>query len=225
MKLSIIIPVLNEADEITACLAALQPLRRNGHEVIVVDGGSTDDTLALAEPLCDRCLVAERGRAAQMNAGAAQASGDILLFLHADTRLPDEVEQVLIRNADEGWLWGRFDVRLSGRHLLLRVVEFMMNLRSRLTGIATGDQALFVSRDLFDRVGGFPAIPLMEDIALSKVLKQLRTPHCLRHRVATSSRRWEEKGILRTMITMWWLRLLYFLGASPVKLARRYEAG
>ncbi|MEX2523593.1 MAG: TIGR04283 family arsenosugar biosynthesis glycosyltransferase [Gammaproteobacteria bacterium] len=224
MKLSIIIPVLNEADEITDCLTALKPLRRNGHEVIVVDGGSRDETVSLAEPLCDRCLAgSERGRAAQMNEGAAVAKGDILLFLHADTRLPLEAEDVLIHSADEGYFWGRFDVRLSGQHPLLRVVETAMNLRSRVTGIATGDQAMFVSRALFDRVGGFPAVPLMEDIALSKTLKQLRPPHCLRHRVITSSRRWQEKGLLRTILTMWKLRLMYFLGVSPAKLARRYE--
>lgn len=225
MKLSIIIPVLNEAEQITDCLGALKPLRRNGHEVIVVDGGSSDETFTLAEPLCDRCLVSgQPGRASQMNAGAAVAKGDILVFLHADTRLPAEAEDVLIHNAGEGYIWGRFDVRLSGRQWLLRVVEAAMNLRSRLTGIATGDQALFVSRSLFDRVGGFPAIPLMEDIALSKTLKQLRPPHCLRHRVITSSRRWEEKGILRTILTMWKLRLQYFFGASPANLARRYES-
>lgn len=225
MKLSIIIPVFDEADQITDCLSALKPLRRNGHEVIVVDGGSSDDTFSLAEPLCDHCLVSgQRGRASQMNEGAAVAKGDVLIFLHADTRLPPETEDVLIHNAGEGYIWGRFDVRLSGRHVLLRVVETAMNLRSRITGIATGDQAMFVSRTLFDRVGGFPAIPLMEDIAMSQTLKQLRPPHCLRHRVITSSRRWEEKGILRTILTMWKLRLMYFFGTSPANLARRYES-
>ncbi len=224
MKLSIIIPVLNEADDITDCLTALKPLRRNGHEVIVVDGGSNDETFSLAKPLCDHCMVSnQRGRAAQMNAGAAVAKGDTLLFLHVDTRLPPEAEDVLIHNAGEGWFWGRFDVRLSGRHWLLRVVEAAMNLRSRVTGIATGDQVMFVSRSLFDRVEGFPEIPLMEDIAMSRTLKQLRPPHCLRHRVITSSRRWEEKGILRTILTMWKLRLMYFFGASPADIARRYE--
>jgi len=225
VKLSIIIPAFNEAGQITDCLAALKPLRRNGHEVIVVDGGSSDGTFSLAQPLCDHCLMGgRRGRAFQMNTGAAVAGGDLLVFLHADTRLPEAAEETLIHNADEGYFWGRFDVRLSGRHWLLRMVETGMNIRSRVTGIATGDQAMFVSRSLFDRVAGFPDIPLMEDIALSRALKQLRPPHCLRQCVVTSSRRWEEKGVLRTILTMWRLRLFYFLGTAPAELARRYES-
>jgi rSAM/selenodomain-associated transferase 2 len=222
MKISVIIPVLNEAGQIGDCLTALQPLRRNGHEVIVIDGGSGDDTVALARPLCDRCLSGLPGRARQMNIGALAARGDILLFLHVDTRLPDGSEQILIRIANEGYVWGRFDVRLSGEHWLLRLVENAMNLRSRLTCIATGDQAIFVSRALFDRVGGFPEQPLMEDIALCQLLRDLRRPHCLRQRVVTSSRRWERNGILRTIIKMWRLRLRYHLGASPDDLAREY---
>jgi rSAM/selenodomain-associated transferase 2 len=223
MILSIIIPVLNESPLIGDCLASLQELRRRGHEVIVVDGGSIDDTGELAAPLSDRCLVSERpGRAAQMNRGAAAASGDVLLFLHADTHLPQDADALLqVAGADADG-WGRFDVVLSGRQPLLRVVEAAMNLRSRLTGIATGDQAMFVGRQLFYRAGGFPDIPLMEDISLSAALKRLRPPHCLRQTVTTSSRRWEEQGILNTVLQMWMLRLRFFLGAPPANLAREY---
>lgn len=221
-ELSIIVPVLNEAGIITECLARLQPLRLAGAEVIVVDGSSTDGTAERAAPLATRVLRSHKGRAVQMNAGARAAGGEILLFLHADTALPAEADRCLVGTMAAGATWGRFDVRLSGRHPLLRGVETLMNWRSRLTGIATGDQALFVRRDLFERAGGYPEIPLMEDIALSKILKRHARPACLRARVETSSRRWEERGLLRTIFLMWELRLRYFLGADPADLARRY---
>ena len=198
-----------------AALEALAPLRARGHEVIVVDGGSSDDTVRIAQGLADRVLHAPRGRALQMNAGARAASGDVLLFLHADTRLPPGAERLVFSA-----LWGRFDVRIDGRHPLLKVVAWAMNLRSRLTGIATGDQAMFVRRDAFP---GFPEIPLMEDVALSTVLKRRGPPACLREKVVTSGRRWESRGVLRTIFLMWSLRLLYFLGASPQLLIRFYK--
>ena len=218
MKLSVVIPVLNEAAMVGATLHALAPLRAGGHEVIVVDGGSEDATREIAAPLADRVLLAPRGRAAQMNAGAAEATGDALVFLHADTRLPERAD-VLILDSLTRHSWGRFDVRIEAAHPLLRVIAFAMNLRSRLTGIATGDQAIFVRRALFP---GFPEIPLMEDIALSRVLKKIDSPLCLRQRVVTSGRRWEAHGVLRTIFLMWRLRLLYFLGVSPDALARKY---
>ena len=196
-------------------LEALAPLRARGHEVIVVDGGSSDGTPDIAAGLCDRVLSAPRGRAAQMNAGARAASGNVLLFLHADTRLPPDADALVFNSA-----WGRFDVEIEGRHPLLRVVACAMNLRSRLTGIATGDQAMFVRRSLFP---GFPEIALMEVVALSKALKNSDPPSCLRARVITSGRRWEAHGVLRTIFLMWRLRLLYFLGASPDALARKYR--
>lgn len=222
-QISIIIPALNEAASLPATLTALQSLRRAGHEVIVADGGSTDGTAALAQPWADQVIHGPRGRAVQMNAGAQAARGAVLLFLHADTRLPDLADRLI----DEGLTrsgrgWGRFDVRLSGAHPLLRAVELLMNARSRLTHIATGDQAMFVRRDWFEAVGGFPAIPLMEDIALSRALKRRGPPLCLRARVVTSSRRWEQHGVLRTILLMWRLRLAYTLGADPRRLARRY---
>jgi len=210
----VVVPVLNEAAGIRAALEALAPLRARGHEVIVVDGGSSDSTADIAAGLCDRVLSAPRGRAAQMNAGARAANGDMLLFLHADTRLPADF------TIPDSAVWGRFDVRIDGRHPLLKVVACAMNLRSRLTGIATGDQAMFVRRAVFP---GFPEIPLMEDVALSKVLKQRGRPTCLHEKVTTSGRRWEERGVLRTILLMWRLRLLYFLGARPEDLARRYR--
>lgn len=227
---SIIVPALNEAEQIAHTLAALQPLRGAGHEVIVVDGGSTDDTVVLAKPLADQVLVSPRGRSCQMNAGVAEATGDVLLFLHADTRLPHNAIAVLQQGlAQSERVWGRYDVRLSGQHFLLRIVERMMNWRSRLSGIATGDQAMFVRREAFLAVGGFPEIPLMEDIALSHILKRkFGAPLCFSVLVLTSSRRWEENGIGRTILLMWRLRLAYFLGASPEHLARQYrrrEAG
>lgn len=224
VRLSIIIPTLNEAAGIDAALAALDPLRARGHEVIVVDGGSTDATAALAEPRADQVIAVDRGRARQMNAGARQSRGETLLFLHADTRLPADADVLVDRALGErGRAWGRFDVRIDGRHPLLGVVARMMNLRSRLTGVATGDQAMFVRRAAFDAVGGFPQIALMEDVALSRALARVSRPACLRERVVTSGRRWEARGVVRTIVLMWWLRVRYLLGASPDSLARIYE--
>jgi rSAM/selenodomain-associated transferase 2 len=218
-RLSIVIPALNEAQGIAAALQALAPLRARGHEVIVVDGGSDDATLDIAGGLADRALSAPRGRARQMNAGARAAGGAGLVFLHADTRLPGGADREILA-ALEKHCWGRFDVEIEGRHALLPVIARAMNARSRLTGIATGDQAIFVRRDAFE---GFPEIALMEDVAFSKAMKRRGHPACLRSRVRTSGRRWESRGVLRTMVLMWRLRLMYFLGASPERLARRYE--
>lgn len=224
LTLSIIIPCLNEAGGIVAALERLQPLRRRGVEVIVVDGGSRDGSVALAAPLADRVLTAPRGRASQMNAGAAVAHGELLLFLHADCALPADGDRLIADGLRAGGKrWGRFDIRLAGAHPLLKIVAFMMNWRSRLTGIATGDQGIFVTRGLFADAGGFPAIPLMEDIALSKSLKTFGAPLCLRARITASGRRWDERGVLRTMLLMWRLRLAYFLGADPADLALRYD--
>lgn len=222
-RLSIVIPVLNEAAGIEAALTAFLPLRQRGAEVIVVDGFSSDGTPELARALADRVLASPRGRAVQMNAGAAAATGDVFLFLHADTRLPEDADE-LVRTALAGpSVWGRFDVRFTDGALPL--VAAAMNLRSRLSGIATGDQAMFVTRDAFARAGGFPEIALMEDIALSANLKHLSRPVCLRARVTTSPRRWRAHGTLRTILTMWRLRLAFFLGADPKRLARAYGHG
>lgn len=221
--LSIVVPVLNEAATLPANLAHLQPLRARGAEVIAVDGGSHDGSLEAARPFADSVLASPRGRAAQMNAGARVASGTVLLFLHADTRLPPDADGLIAAALEHGGsVWGRFDIRLSGNAPLLRVVEFCMNLRSRLTGIATGDQAIFVTRTAFEKVGGFPALALMEDIAFSARLKRESRPLCLRARVVASSRRWERAGAVRTILLMWRLRLAFFLGADPSELARRY---
>lgn len=224
LRLSIIIPTLNEAQTIPALLDDLAPLRRLGHQLILVDGGSEDRTLELASPGVDLVLSSTPGRAAQMNTGAHHAQGDVLWFLHADTRVPEAATGQLIHACSDGQQWGRFDIRLSGSNRLLRVVERMMNLRSRLSGIATGDQGIFVRREIFEAVSGFPAIPLMEDIALSKTLRQLTSPACIRQpRLLTSSRRWEQRGIIRTILLMWRLRLAYTLGATPQALAKRYQ--
>ena len=221
--ISIIIPTLNEAAVIQQTLKSLQTIREKGHEIILADGGSTDETVEQSILLVDQVIVTRTGRACQMNAGAGKAGGEVLVFLHADTRLPDNSAELITAGlSDSRRHWGRFDVKLSGPHPSLRLVERLMNLRSRLTHIATGDQALFVRRDLFASLGGFPEIPLMEDIAFSKRLKRTGPPLCLRETVVTSSRRWEEQGILRTIALMWRLRLAYFLGASPMRLAQRY---
>lgn len=222
-KLSIIIPVLNEGDGIAAALDALAHLRALGTEVIVVDGGSHDATLERAQLRADRIVLAARGRALQMNAGAERASGDVLLFLHADTRLPAEAACVVLNGLDQSRrVWGRFDVKIDGRSRLLPMVAWLMRLRSRLTGIATGDQAIFLRREAFQAVGGFPPIALMEDIAICKRLKRLGRPLCLRACVTTSGRRWEKNGVLSTILLMWRLRFAYFLGADPKQLARQY---
>lgn len=233
MRLSLVMPVWNEAACIVPALQALAPLRQRGVELIVVDGGSSDGTASLAAPLADRVIVASLGRALQMNAGAAAARGDILLFLHADTQLPDgldgldgpagaltAIERALVEPRHD---WGRFDVRIVGRSPWLALVGFMMNQRSRLSGIATGDQALFVRRSTFDAVGGYPPQPLMEDIELSRRLRRISAPVCLRERVSTSGRRWETHGVWRTIWLMWQLRLLYWLGTPVDQLAARYR--
>jgi rSAM/selenodomain-associated transferase 2 len=215
--------VLDEGEGIAAALDALADLRALGTEVIVVDGGSRDATIQRARVRADRVVSAPRGRALQMNAGAEIASGDVLLFLHADTRLPADAEHIVLNRLERsGRSWGRFDVKIDGRNPLLAVVAAFMNIRSRLTGIATGDQAIFVRRDAFRAAGGFAAIPLMEDIALSKRLKRVSPPLCLRECVVTSGRRWENHGVLNTVLLMWRLRLAYFFGADPRALARRY---
>jgi rSAM/selenodomain-associated transferase 2 len=223
MTLSIVIPVLNEAARVSHTLSGLKPLRERGAEIVVVDGGSDDATAALATPLADKVVTAMRGRAAQMNAGAAAANGTVLLFLHADTRLPDNADRMVVDAIGSNRVaWGRFDVTIEGRSILLPLIAAAMNIRSRVTGIATGDQAVFVTRTAFDAAGGFPDIALMEDIALTKRLGRLVHPVCLRARVTTSGRRWDDNGALRTVLLMWRLRLAYFFGAEPATLARRY---
>ena len=217
-RLAVVIPALDEAGRICASLEALAPLRSRGHELIVVDGGSRDATVELARPLADQVLVSPKGRAAQMNVGARAARAEALVFLHADTRLPASADALII-NALKVYAWGRFDVRIEGSHPLLGLVACAMNLRSRLTGIATGDQAIFVRRDVFV---GFPEIALMEDIAFSRAMKRVGAPACLRQRVSTSGRRWETRGVVRTIFLMWRLRLLYALGVEPQRLARDY---
>ena len=217
-RLTVVVPALNEASGIAACLGALAPLRARGHEVIVVDGGSTDGTPHLVAAHCDRVLAAPRGRAAQMNAGAAAATGDALLFLHADTRLPPDADRLVLA-ALGAHAWGRFDVAIDSEDPRLAVIAFFINRRSRLTGIATGDQAMFVRRDAFP---GFPPIALMEDVALSRTLKRVSAPACLTARVVTSARRWERHGVARTVLLMWRLRYDYWRGADPDELARLY---
>ena len=224
--LSVIVPALNEADGIVPFLQALQALRGRGVEIVLADGGSTDGTPELARPFADQLLAAPRGRARQMNAGAALARGRVLLFLHADTRLPALADQLILAALDDAPgspVWGRFDVLIEGRSPWLKLVARMMNLRSRLTGIATGDQAIFVSHNALSVVGGYPEQPLMEDIELSKRLKKLAPPACLRERVITSGRRWEAHGVWRTILLMWRLRFDYWRGVSAVQLAHRYR--
>ena len=222
-RLSIVVPVLDEAAGVVAALQSLAPLRECGHEVIVVDGGSRDGTPALAAPWADRVLSCERGRARQMNAGAALAGGEVLLFLHADTMLPPGATAAVSSAVVAGAAWGRFDVRIEGASAWFPVIAALMNWRSRLTGIATGDQAIFVQTALFRRLGGYAEQPLMEDVELSRRLRKVSQPTCLKERVLTSGRRWETRGVWRTILLMWRLRWAYWRGASPEVLARAYR--
>ncbi|HEU0203076.1 MAG TPA: TIGR04283 family arsenosugar biosynthesis glycosyltransferase [Burkholderiaceae bacterium] len=227
MRLAVVIPTLNEAAGIEAALQRLADLRARGARVIVADGGSRDDTVARAARLADRVVASPRGRALQMNAGARTPEAqdcDVLLFLHADTRLPAEADRLIFRGlSNSASRWGRFDVAIEGASPLLPVVATLMNWRSRLTGICTGDQAIFVERGTFLAMEGFAAIPLMEDIEFCRRARTISPPLALRGRVITSGRRWERDGVLRTILLMWQLRLAYFFGADPADLARRYR--
>lgn len=223
MKLSIVMPVLNEASDIDAALDALQPLRSRGHQLIVVDGGSVDDTPARAAHRADHVIAARRGRATQMNAGARLADGTVVMFLHADTRLPDDADTLIARTlAVSARAWGRFDVAIDGASKLFPVIAVFMNVRSRLSGIATGDQSIFVTREALVAIGGVPALALMEDVAMSKALKRLSRPACISTPVHTSGRRWATQGVVRTIVLMWALRFAYFVGVPPERLARLY---
>jgi rSAM/selenodomain-associated transferase 2 len=223
-RLAIIIPVLNEAADIEAALAALQGLRERGARLIVVDGGSEDGTPARAGRYVDEVLSAARGRARQMNTGAAHAGdADLLLFLHADTRLPLDADARLAAAQAAGARWGRFDVRIDGRSLWLRWIAGLMNLRSRLTGICTGDQAIFVERRLFEQLRGYADMPLMEDIEFSRRARALASPAAISAPVVTSGRRWEQRGIWQTIWLMWSLRWRYWRGEDPAALAREYR--
>ncbi len=223
MRVSIIIPVLNEEAAMRQNLPALQWARAQGHEIIVVDGGSQDESVQAATPLTDQIVSSPPGRAKQMNLGAKAATGDVYLFLHIDTLLPENgLSAICDHFNSRRYQWGRFDVRLSGSHPLFRIIERMMNWRSRVSGIATGDQAIFIARELFEKVNGFSDLPLMEDIDISRRLKRHSRPLCLKPNVITSSRRWEMGGIWRTVWLMWRLRWAYWLGADPAHLAQQY---
>jgi rSAM/selenodomain-associated transferase 2 len=217
-----VIPALDEAGTLLPSLRSLAPLRMRGVEVLVADGGSTDGTPDAAAALVDGVVHCRRGRAAQMNAGAAHSAGDVIWFLHADTRAPETADRLIATALSRGADWGWFDVRLSGRAAALRVVEALMNLRSRLSRVATGDQGIFVRRSVFRAVGGFPDVPLMEDVAISKRLRRRWASRTIPQPLVTSSRRWERAGIPRTVMLMWRLRLLYVLGEPPERLARIY---
>lgn len=224
MNFSIIIPTLNEEQSIVSCLTALHPYR-DCCEIIVVDGGSVDSTKSLANPLADKVISSAKGRAMQMNAGAESAEGNVLIFLHADTFLPKEGLNQIAQNINQHQQWGRFDVKLSGDHPMLKVIAWLMNYRSWLTGIATGDQVIFLTKQLFESVGQYPVIPLMEDVALCKKLKQISPPICLKAIAISSGRRWEQFGVFKTILLMWSLRLRYFLGEDPQILAHLYNKG
>lgn len=223
MKTLIIIPVLNESAALSQQLNKLDVLRAMGAQVLLVDGGSHDRTVQLARDAGFDVLESVRGRARQMNAGARAAQSDLLVFLHIDTYLPSGALQQIEDHLNSQTGWGRFDVRIVGRSPWFNVISFCMNWRSRLTGIATGDQTFFMTRDMFDRVGGFPEQPLMEDIEMSKRLKRLGPPVCLADRVVTSGRRWEQHGVWKTILLMWRLRWAYWRGVPASELARLYR--
>ena len=214
--------MLNEEINLSRLSCQLQSIRLLGHEVIIVDGGSVDNTLAIAYEITDMVVISKAGRALQMNSGADIASGGVLLFLHADTLLPDNALQIIVDSMQEENCWGRFDVRLSSNKTIYRLIERLMNLRSCLTSIATGDQAIFIEKNLFNRVAGFAEIALMEDVEISKRLKKISKPVCIKQKVTTSSRRWETNGVAATILLMWKLRLYYFIGVSPDRLKQLY---
>ena len=224
--LSIIIPTYNEENNIESTINNIEQLSGNSQlEIIIADGGSTDNTVNIVRSHKCQVINSKKGRGTQLNAGASTAKGDILLFLHADTLLPENFVVYInnsLHNKNTNGLWGRFDVKLSGKHFLFRVIEKMISLRSKITGIATGDQAIFVGREIFLTIGGYKDIPIMEDVELSKRLKKISSPICLKNYVITSSRRWEDNGVIRTILLMWLLRLLYFLGVNPFTLKRFY---
>lgn len=222
MLLSIVIPAFNEAESIVAALTRLQAMRSRDVEVVLADGGSSDATRSLAAPLSDRIVVSDTGRARQMNAGAAAANGDTLLFLHADSLLPADADECIAKALGTGRKWGRFDVSISGSHYMFPIIAWLMNRRSGLTGIATGDQGLFVTRAALERIGGFPNRPLMEDITFCTRMKRVSPPACVDACITTSGRRWEKHGVWRTILLMWHLRFQYYLGADPEKLHAAY---
>ncbi len=224
VRLSIIVPVFNEAAHLPEILSQLLVYQQRACEILLVDGGSQDDTVAIARSAGFKVLMSERGRAAQMNQGAQAANGEILLFLHADTQLPDQADQIIFKAIEDDLRhWGRFNVRIAGPSKMLKVIAMMMNIRSAWSGIATGDQAIFVRRQVFQGIGGFPQQALMEDIEFSKRIKAKSRPICLYQKVITSGRRWENNGVWRTIFLMWGLRSAYFLGADPEKLAKLYH--
>jgi len=221
MNISVIVPVLDEEKTIAATLQTLVAL--SPHEIIVVDGGSGDRSREICQQFAVKLFTAERGRARQMNYGAARARGDVLLFLHADTRLPlSALDDITVALSDARKVAGRFDVELAGAHWMLKIVGALINCRSRATKIGSGDQALFVRREIFQRLGGYPEIPLMEDIAFCRSVKRLGGIACLRSRVITSARRWERDGVWRTIFKMWSLKVCYLAGVSPMRLKRFY---
>jgi len=222
MFISIIIPVLNEEQSVKSLLQQLQAYRQQGHEVIVVDGGSDDGTVFVSKPLADKVITSGSGRAKQMNKGVEESVNEVLWFLHADTSIPknaiETIQELLSKND-----WGRFNIKLSGSHFLFRIIENMINIRSCLSGIATGDQGIFVKKKTFKSINGYSEITLMEDVALSKKLKTISAPICVKEVLTTSSRRWEKNGIIKTILLMWYLRFLYWIGVSPSSLAKLYQ--
>lgn len=222
MKFSIIIPTLNEANGIQTCLLALQPIKKDC-EIIIADGGSSDNTVIFTKHLADKTIICSKGRGRQMNSGTNHATGDVLIFLHADTYLPENALTLIEQHINQHAQWGHFDISLNGNSLMLKIIAFFMNWRSRLTGVATGDQVIFVTQQLFNQVGQYPEISLMEDIALCKILNKISLPICLNAKVNSSGRRWEYNGIYKTILLMWFIRLSYFLGNDPQKLAILYS--
>lgn len=223
MRVSIIIPALNEGKQLNQLLDSIQNWREEGHEIILVDGGNDDKSFITTGHLVDKVLKTSPGRATQMNEGARHAHNEILFFLHADSVVDDNCISAIIQGLQmSNNVWGRFDIKLSGTHWMLRIIERMMNIRSRITGIATGDQGIFVYRKIFTQINGYANIELMEDIEISRRLKRISRPVCLDTRIITSSRKWEQKGILKTVILMWLLRLAFYIGVSPRRLSLIY---
>lgn len=222
ISLSIIIPVRNEASHLPSLLNALQKRKSENTEVIVVDGCSEDDTLNVICQRKNRILHSEPGRAQQMNTGARHAKGEYLWFLHADSKVDFDFESI-IESGLKNKKWGWFNVRLSNTKIIFRVIESMMNYRSKITSVATGDQGIFIHKNIFIEQGLFPSIALMEDVKFSKKIRSSESPFISDTPLETSARRWEENGPIRTIFKMWTLRLLFFIGASPNWLNKQYN--
>lgn len=219
--ISVVIPILNEARILEKTLDQLQS-ELGDHELIIVDGGSTDSSVRIAEKY-GKVVLSACGRAKQLNTGAAAATGDILIFLHADIWLEPGAFAAVATALASGYVGGGFRQKIDGKRVLYRLIEIAGNIRGRYLNVFYGDSGIFLARTDFEKIGGFPDVPILEEMEFSKRLRQLGKPTLLTPCIHISARRWEASGIVRTTLNNWLITALYFLGASPEKLARLYS--